>query len=556
MAQKHLHELLQEDQEPFQLKHYIADRRCQLKRLHKYSLQTIKKQKPISTSSTLFCKHACFFPTIRDSPNCLEKSPINFSHSPAKSPVRKVFLHIPAATSSLLLEAAMRIQQKQNRSRPKKTQIGFGLFGSILKKIKEKHVSKKNNITNGVRMRAEETGATAEPRSRFNNATAGWAERHMTTKILNSTNGVTNETGAPKSRSSSSASWSKRQVSKNHDIQNGIMMRPDESRLSSAGWSESNEEKSMDFETSSSSKSDNEEIDQVHGIHDEFDMSESEYCSSTLSPFRFSLQKCSSSTGCRTQEFSSPVASPGCHKNEDNENYEGLANIGQEDDEKEQCSPVSVLDPPFDDDDGHECEYADEDEDEEDDDCGIECSYALVQRAQQQLLYKLRRFEKLAELDPIELEKLMLEEEEEGNDDPVDDNGNDVDDMMLSYTDSDFETFASDMTIPFDMKRLVTDLISEEKSETKSLNNREEEVVFGRVCKRLDSWQHVRSDTVDMMVEFELKNELDEWKNFQGQREETALEVEVSIFRLLVEELAEEIVHFVGNHGICNEVLA
>lgn len=32
MAQKQLHELLQDDQEPFQLKNYIADRRCQLKK--------------------------------------------------------------------------------------------------------------------------------------------------------------------------------------------------------------------------------------------------------------------------------------------------------------------------------------------------------------------------------------------------------------------------------------------------------------------------------------------------------------------------------------------
>lgn len=57
-----------------------------------------------------------------------------------------------------------------------------------------------------------------------------------------------------------------------------------------------------------------------------------------------------------------------------------MSNIEQEEDEKEQCSPVSVLDPPFDDD-GHEreYEYEDEDEDEEYDDCGIDCNYALVQ---------------------------------------------------------------------------------------------------------------------------------------------------------------------------------
>ncbi|MCD7467466.1 hypothetical protein HAX54_004914 [Datura stramonium] len=502
MAQKHLYELLQEDQEPFQLKHYIADRRCQLKRFDKV---VVKKRKPITeksiSSSTLLCKHACFL-SFRDSPDVM-KSPISFLPSPsppaaaaAKSPARKVFLHVPATTSSLLLEAAMRIQQQhQNRPKLKKTQMGFGLFGSILKKIKERHMSKKREIKNGVLVKTEEIGDELRSGS----------------------------------------------CSCNH------------SRLSSAGWSESNEGKSMDFETSSSCRSDNEEIELDGGVNGDFSSCDSKYCSSPLSPFRFSLQKCPS-TGCRTPDFSSPAASPVRHKTEDKENYEaiGLANIEQEEDEKEQCSPVSVLDPPFDDD-GHEGEYEYEDEDEEeDDDCGSGCNYALVQRAQQQLLHKLRRFEKLAELDPIELEKLMLEEEEEeeGNDD------NDDDDSVLSYRDRDFDTFASEVTIPLDMKRLVSDLISEEKTETNSSNNREEEVVFGRVCKRLDSWQHVRSDTIDMMVESDLKTELDDWKKFQEQRKETALEVEVSIFRLLVEELAEEIVHFAGHHGIFNEVLA
>ncbi|KAK4343130.1 hypothetical protein RND71_038946 [Anisodus tanguticus] len=473
--QKHLHELLKEDQEPFQLKHYIADRRCQLKKLDKnpskYSLQSVKKHKSIP-SSTLLCKHACFF-SFQDSPDARSPARKVFipSPSPAKSPARIVFragLHVPATTSSLLLEAAMRIQKnQQNRPKPK-THTGFGLFGLIFKKIKERHKSKTREIKNGV---VEKTEEIASGSCSCNN-----------------------------------------------------------SRLSSEGWSESNEEKSMDFETSSSCRSDNEEeIELDCGVNGDFGLCDGKYCSS---PFTFSLQKCPS-TGCRT-----PAASPVRHKNEDKENYEaiGLTNIEQEEDEKEQCSPVSVLDPPFDDD-GHEgeYEYEDEDEDEEDDDCGTECNYALVQRAQQQLLYKLRRFEKLAELDPIELEKLMLEEE--GNDNLKDDD----DDSALSYRDGEFDTFASEVTIPFDMKRLVSDLISEEKTET---NNREEEVVFGRVCKRLDSWQHVRSDTIDMMVESDFKTELDAWKNFQEQREETAIEVEVSIFRLLVEELAEELVHF------------
>ncbi|XP_059306014.1 uncharacterized protein LOC132057432 isoform X1 [Lycium ferocissimum] len=484
--QKHLHELLKEDQEPFQLKHYIADRRLQLKKLDnkipsKYSLQPLKKQKPNNNNTTSLCKHACFF-SFQDSPSPARKaflpSPSPGLAAASKSPARKVFRAGP-----LLLEAAMRIQKN-----PKKTQSGFGLFGSILKKIKSSNSGKKREI-------------------------------------------IKHEVFVGR----------REEVCDEH-LRSGSCTSCNNSRLSSAGWSESNEEeKSIDFETSSSCLSDNEEIEEL--VSGDFD----KYLSSPLSPFRFSLQKCPSLTGCRTPDFASPVASPVHHKEDKDKNYEGLANVEQEEDEKEQCSPVSVLDPPFDDD-GHEGEYEYEDEDEEDDDCGSECNYALVQRAQQQLLYKLRRFEKLAELDPIELEKLMLEEEEEEGDD-------DDDDSVLSYRDRDYDTFASEVTIPFDMKRLVSDLISEEKTETNSLNNREE-VVYGRVCKRLESWQHVRSDTIDMMVESALKTEFDDWKKFQAQREETAMEVEVSIFRLLVEELAEEMVHFAGHPGNFNKVFA
>lgn len=59
---------------------------------------------------------------------------------------------------------------------------------------------------------------------------------------------------------------------------------------------------------------------------------------------------------------------------------------GEEEEEKEQCSPVSVLDPPFDEDDEHESRDAEEDDkededdgDEDDDDYDMECSYENVQ---------------------------------------------------------------------------------------------------------------------------------------------------------------------------------
>ncbi|KAI9089357.1 hypothetical protein K1719_029636 [Acacia pycnantha] len=47
--------------------------------------------------------------------------------------------------------------------------------------------------------------------------------------------------------------------------------------------------------------------------------------------------------------------------------------LREEDEEKEQCSPMSVLDPPFEnDDEGHEKNY-------EDDGFDLECSYAILQ---------------------------------------------------------------------------------------------------------------------------------------------------------------------------------
>ncbi|KAH0723397.1 hypothetical protein KY285_005953 [Solanum tuberosum] len=240
-----------------------------------------------------------------------------------------------------------------------------------------------------------------------------------------------------------------------------------------------------------------------------------DFGSSPLSPFRFSLQRCPSSAGDVSPEFTSPAASPVYHKKEDKENYEtiiGLASIDKpEEEDKEQCSPVSVLDSPFEEQNGHENEDEDEDEDSD-----LDCNYALVQRAQQQLLSKLRRFEKLAELDPIELEKILLEEEEEEEEDNDD-----------RVEEEEYQ---------------VSNLIFEEKIEVKSLNYGE--AVFGRECKKIDlSSQELRSNTIDMMVKLNLKSEFDDWNEFQDQREETAIEFAFSIFGLLVDELGEELIH-------------
>lgn len=82
-------------------------------------------------------------------------------------------------------------------------------------------------------------------------------------------------------------------------------------RLSSV-WSESNEDKSLDMETCSSSQSDvSAEIDYVskQRTKGDFASCDQDFCTS---PFRFVLQR-SPSSGRRTPDFSSPATSPSVH---------------------------------------------------------------------------------------------------------------------------------------------------------------------------------------------------------------------------------------------------
>lgn len=172
-------------------------------------------------------------------------------------------------------------------------------------------------------------------------------------------------------------------------------------------------------------------------------------------------------------------------------------------------------------------------------------------------MYKLRRFEKLAELDPVELEKRMMEQLDEDDDEneSLDVRGELCEDTESSPLhrgcSSVLDSFVNEVctksslrsrrTVPTDMKRLVSDLVSEEKRGFKFLENKE--VVVGRVCKKLDSWKEVESNTIDMMVELDFGSELEEWKRFQEQREETAVEIGIAIFGDLLDQLSDELLY-------------
>ncbi|KAE8729307.1 putative transcription factor [Hibiscus syriacus] len=512
MGHKHLHELLEEDQEPFLLNKYIADRRCQL---NKPSVEThlqIKKRKPISQNSNLpsnFCKNACFFS---------RKSPLFESASPAKSPCRSpnaIFLHIPAKTAALLLEAALRIQKK---SSPKtKHSTSFGFFGSILKRLTHRNRNRKRGIANdGAKVPVKDT--------------LGWDP----TVVKNNSS---------RTKMSSSASIPEDKSGYEMGFSCSYNGRP-----SSAVWSESNEEKSLD---TSCSCSQSEYFEEILTSSRDILVNNSAF-SSCDSPFHFMLQK-SPSLGHRTPLFSSPGISP---QKQDEANYEVESlkklQVEEDDEEKEQCSPVSVMDPRFEDDDDdrhvNDCD--------DNDGFDLECSYAAVQRAKQQLLHKLRRFEKLAGFDPIELEKIMLEqdqdddngyngvciveEEESGNESVSSDDEMNVDGFLQVLNSS----FHNPRHVPAGMKRLVTELITEEETEQSGYVDRV--AVIKRVCNRLESWKEVESNTIDMMVEQNLRKEPDCWKRHQVQMRETALEVEHTIFGLLTKELSEELVSLTG----------
>ncbi|CAL1398349.1 unnamed protein product [Linum trigynum] len=533
--QKHLFELLQDDQEPFLLQDYIADRRCQIIRTrvqakHQYcyssaSLQqppgAVKKRRPISRN---LARSACFLSFSADSPVsgdprksplCFPKSPV--IGSPAAAAVRR------SKTASLLLEAALRISQKkqQQQQRSSAKARNGGIFGSLLRRITQ-------GRRKGGKIDGGESGKVSVKdvlRWDFQDSPSAKSSKSKSSSpsLRNGRTGRGGcETTAPGSTGPNSAVWSE---STNADL--------DLDGCSSAG-------------RSSCCLSDEEEMEFVNEIMEFASSDNKQFCES---PFRFVLQTSPSSSGCRTPDFSSPAASPIRLKAEGNENNsdgESLKKLKQQagneeeaEEEKEQCSPVSVLDPLFADDD--EDDYCDDDQ-TQDDGFDMECSFAFVQRAKHQLLQKLRRFERLAELDPIELEKLMLEhddEEEEEETEEIEEGEDEKSQFVI-----DELSRSSFQCIPRDMKRLVSDLIDEEERGSIRNNNvsgASEDAAARRVCKRFESWKDVESNTIEMMVEQDFVRSEGEWRGNRDEVSDAAIEIEVAIFGLLAEELAEEL---------------
>lgn len=277
-SQRHLRDLLEEDQEPFQLQSYISDRRRQITHLQ------VKKRRPVSQNAGLpsrFCRNACFF-SLRESPDP-KKSPLFEPKSPNRSQ-NAIFVNIPARTASMLLEAAVRIQKQSSEGSKTKTRnVGnaFGIFGSVLKKLTHR---RKREISSG----GKDGGGASSAKNMLR-----W-ESPVVRKI------VTKRNGEEQSSSQTQNTASETQFSR---------------RSSSSGvWSESitNGERSWDcdFEPSISSSSGSDGLDAsacgfMNGVHLSDDK---RFCES---PFHFVLQTTMHSPGgFRTPNFTSPAASP------------------------------------------------------------------------------------------------------------------------------------------------------------------------------------------------------------------------------------------------------
>lgn len=160
-------------------------------------------------------------------------------------------------------------------------------------------------------------------------------------------------------------------------------------------------------------------------------------------------------------------------------------------------------------------------------------------------MHKLRKFGILEELEPIELEKRMLQEYDDNDDDQIIQvEHNDVDVSQQVHIEDNVDELITKIfnrssprhqtKIPGDMKKLVLDIMAEEK--LKSSDDIDEAIV-NKVCKRLDSWKEVESNTIDMMVELDLRREGDVWRSYIDEVAANAEEIERAIFGLLVEEL-------------------
>ncbi|KAL5976407.1 hypothetical protein ACLOJK_020738 [Asimina triloba] len=195
-----------------------------------------------------------------------------------------------------------------------------------------------------------------------------------------------------------------------------------------------------------------------------------------------------------------------------------------EGEEKEQSSPVSVLEPPFQDDlEVHESEDYEADE-EEDEEGSFENNFAAIQI--QQLLNKIQRFERLAELDPLDLEELLGEEGNEEEQEEKKEEGR----YHNKGTVKEFQVL-------FDCKRMGK-LEHEIQQE-----GRKYQCLWRIPCDVMtECWNDSKPNNSEDRVEVDIGRQEGEWRRNRKELEEIANDVEFAIFGVLIRDLSLDLV--------------
>uniref|UniRef100_A0A1D1Y6A4 UPF0102 protein Csac_2148 n=1 Tax=Anthurium amnicola TaxID=1678845 RepID=A0A1D1Y6A4_9ARAE len=211
-------------------------------------------------------------------------------------------------------------------------------------------------------------------------------------------------------------------------------------------------------------------------------------------------------------------------------NNDGRTKPPCRDGDKQQLSPVSVLDPHFDEEEegevvdrrghdhhhpqlglGEEQVVAEEGNEEDEVESAFQQSLAAVQRTKQVLLSRIRRLERLADLDPVELDRRLAEEARDG--------------ASCDGPES-VERFEVEQ-VPVDGKEAALDV--SRVNPPAALRRRSKEGVEGS------------NATIDMMVEMDVRREGDTWRRWPEEVRVVAAEAEAAVFALLVHEVAEEL---------------
>ncbi|KAM5572615.1 hypothetical protein ABKV19_012591 [Rosa sericea] len=204
--------------------------------------------------------------------------------------------------------------------------------------------------------------------------------------------------------------------------------------------------------------------------------------------------------------------------------------------EKEQFSPVSVLDCPFED---------------EDDDSSSSSPFryrlARMEGTQHKLMQKIRRFENLAQLEPIDLERQMAMSEVDGGDDrdnKTEEKAGELVKQLIIKTSS--SALSNDLVVHMKADKLVVDLFRE-----RSVENSKENVVMDEVLKVAEEWVNGESQ---MLSSWEVENgrkvyvnDMDnkfcgKWMKLDEQEKEVGLELEVEVWNSLLNEFLLDLV--------------